>query len=156
MFGPVDPDPSLKKGQKYLIGFVGLMGPQDGVDHTLRALAALKDRRSDWHAVFVGEGEIVDDMQRLSTDLGLDGMVDFPVVRETADYDTVDVRRLRCATRRPRSTTCRPWSSSSSTWRCRSRLWRTISVNLAGSRPRQLSTQRPTIRWRSRARSTNY
>ena len=26
----------------------------------------------------MGEGEIVDDMQRLSTDLGLDGMVDFP------------------------------------------------------------------------------
>ena len=35
------------------------MGPQDGVDHALRALAWLRTRRDDWHAVFVGEGEML-------------------------------------------------------------------------------------------------
>ena len=76
-FRMLDPDPALKRGARFLIGFVGLMGPQDGVDHTLRALATLKERRSDWHAVFVGEGEIVPEMKRLADELGLDGLVEF-------------------------------------------------------------------------------
>jgi glycosyltransferase involved in cell wall biosynthesis len=76
-FRPVEPDPALKRGAPYLIGFVGLMGPQDGVDHTLRALATLKQRRNDWHAVFVGEGEIVPAMQELARELGLGDEVEF-------------------------------------------------------------------------------
>ena len=39
------------------------MGPQDGVDYALRALADLRDElgRDDWHAVFVGGGDTFDD-----------------------------------------------------------------------------------------------
>jgi glycosyltransferase involved in cell wall biosynthesis len=77
LFRPVDPDPTLTKGASFLIGYVGLIGPQDGVDHTLRALAALKQRRSDWRAIFVGEGDALPEARRLSDEVGLDGMVDF-------------------------------------------------------------------------------
>ena len=38
--------------------YSGVMGPQDGVDYALRALAALRDDgRDDWHAIFIGAGD---------------------------------------------------------------------------------------------------
>ena len=33
------PDPALKKGKKHLLCYLGVMGPQDGVDYALRSLA---------------------------------------------------------------------------------------------------------------------
>jgi glycosyltransferase involved in cell wall biosynthesis len=94
LFRNVDPDPALKNGAPYLIGYVGLMGPQDGVDHTIRALAVLNERRSDWRALFVGEGESLPDAQRLSTEVGLDGLVEFTgwvagdrLIRTLATFD---------------------------------------------------------------------
>ena len=42
------------------------MGPQDGVDHAIRALAVLQERRRDWHAVFMGDGEMLDEMRALA------------------------------------------------------------------------------------------
>lgn len=77
LFRPVDPDESLRKDTSFLIGYVGLMGPQDGVDHTIHALAALKKGRSDWRAVFVGEGDVLPEARRLAAEVGLDGMVHF-------------------------------------------------------------------------------
>jgi glycosyltransferase involved in cell wall biosynthesis len=47
------------------------MGPQDGVDHALRALAALQARRRDWHAIFVGDGDARPAMMRLAAELQL-------------------------------------------------------------------------------------
>ncbi len=76
-FKPLAPDPSLKRGRALLIGYVGLMSPQDGVDHALRALALLGERRQDWHAIFAGEGDARADLQRLSAELGLEDRVEF-------------------------------------------------------------------------------
>jgi glycosyltransferase involved in cell wall biosynthesis len=53
------------------------MGPQDGVDHALRALALLRERRQDWRAVFMGDGDVLDDMRRLARELGLGQDVEF-------------------------------------------------------------------------------
>jgi glycosyltransferase involved in cell wall biosynthesis len=53
------------------------MGPQDGVDHALRALAVLRRIRTDWHAVFVGAGDVFDQMQALAAELGLGESVEF-------------------------------------------------------------------------------
>lgn len=76
-FRPVEPDPALKRGRDYLIGYLGVMGPQDGVDHALRALAFLEKRRTDWHAVFVGEGDVWPQMKDLARTLGLGDRVTF-------------------------------------------------------------------------------
>ncbi|MGA5077418.1 glycosyltransferase family 4 protein [Streptomyces griseoincarnatus] len=78
-FHPVDPEPELKRGKPHLLCYLGVMGPQDGVDYALRALAKLRDEvgRSDWHAVFVGAGDTFDAMVELSRELGLDGQVEF-------------------------------------------------------------------------------
>src|SRR5262249_47254524 len=40
-------DPALKRGKANLLCYLGVMGPQDGVDYALRALATLKERRND-------------------------------------------------------------------------------------------------------------
>jgi glycosyltransferase involved in cell wall biosynthesis len=70
-------EPGLKHGRPHLLAYLGVMGPQDGVDHALRALAALKERRSDWHAVFMGDGDVLSAMKRLTGELGLQEAVTF-------------------------------------------------------------------------------
>ena len=74
---PTDPDPSLRRGKRFLLSYVGVMGPQDGVDQGLWALAALKTIRQDWHAVFMGDGDVIDEMRALTLELGLDDSVEF-------------------------------------------------------------------------------
>lgn len=76
-FRPLTPDPSLKRGRPLLIGYVGMMAPQDGVDHALRALALLGERRQDWHAIFAGEGDARPELSRLSAELGIEDRVEF-------------------------------------------------------------------------------
>ncbi|WP_326945946.1 MULTISPECIES: glycosyltransferase family 4 protein [unclassified Amycolatopsis] len=78
-FHEVPVEPELKQGKPYLLAYLGVMGPQDGVDYALRALAKLRDDvgRTDWHAVFVGSGDAFDDMVALSAKLGLANQVEF-------------------------------------------------------------------------------
>lgn len=77
-FVPVAPDPRLRGGRRHLIAYLGAMGPQDGIDHALRALSALRRLRADdWRAVFIGSGEVLPEMQALAAELGLSEMVEF-------------------------------------------------------------------------------
>jgi glycosyltransferase involved in cell wall biosynthesis len=76
-FRPVAPDSQLKRGKPFLISYVGVMAPQDGVDHALRALALLRRCRRDWHAVFAGEGEAREELERLARELGVQDSVEF-------------------------------------------------------------------------------
>nr|WP_235079135.1 glycosyltransferase family 4 protein [Amycolatopsis orientalis] len=78
-FHEVPVEPELKRGKPNLLCYLGVMGPQDGVDYALRALASLRDEvgRDDWHAVFVGAGDTFDEMVALSHRLGLSGQVEF-------------------------------------------------------------------------------
>jgi len=80
-FQPTQPDPEIRRRARYLIAYVGMMGPQDGVDHALRALAILRELREDWHAVFVGDGDALPAMRRLSIDLALFENVDFTGIK---------------------------------------------------------------------------
>ncbi|GAA2212663.1 glycosyltransferase family 4 protein [Nonomuraea monospora] len=78
-FHQVPPDESARRGKPYLLCYLGVMGPQDGVDYALRSLARLRDEhgRTDWHAVFVGGGDTFDAMVALSRELGLGDCVEF-------------------------------------------------------------------------------
>jgi glycosyltransferase involved in cell wall biosynthesis len=76
-FAPSKPDPSLKRGRPFLLSYVGVMGPQDGIDEALRALAELRGLRDDWHAVFMGDGDVVEEMRALTRELGLEECVEF-------------------------------------------------------------------------------
>jgi glycosyltransferase involved in cell wall biosynthesis len=88
-FRPAEPDPELKRGRRHLIGYLGIMGPQDGIDHAIHALAELQTRRDDWHAVFVGEGEVVEDMKVLASSLGIAEHVEFAGWRYDDDIRTI-------------------------------------------------------------------
>ncbi|MTD58591.1 glycosyltransferase family 4 protein [Amycolatopsis pithecellobii] len=76
-FRQVPPEPELKQGKPFLLCYLGVMGPQDGVDYALRSLALLREQRSDWHAVFVGAGDTFDEMVTLAGKLGLRDQVEF-------------------------------------------------------------------------------
>jgi glycosyltransferase involved in cell wall biosynthesis len=72
------PRPTLKLGKQHLLCYLGVMGPQDGVDYALRSLAELRDLRpDDWHAAFIGSGDCFEEMCELSRELGLDPWVTF-------------------------------------------------------------------------------
>ncbi|MEM8903373.1 MAG: glycosyltransferase family 4 protein [Actinomycetota bacterium] len=76
---PVDPDLAPPATHPHLLGYIGTMGPQDGVDHLIRALAHIvHDRgRTDVGAVLVGDGSELDGLRRLTRELGLDERVTF-------------------------------------------------------------------------------
>ncbi|GAA4514350.1 glycosyltransferase family 4 protein [Nonomuraea ferruginea] len=78
-FHQVPAEPELRRGKPHLLCYLGVMGPQDGVDYALRSLARLRDEhgRTDWHAVFVGGGDTFDAMVALSRELGLGEAVEF-------------------------------------------------------------------------------
>src|SRR5262249_7075007 len=75
VFKPVDPDQSLGSGAPYLIGYVGAMNSQDGVELALDALSLLRRRRSDWHAIFVGDGEVTPAAEASLARLGIEDCV---------------------------------------------------------------------------------
>lgn len=56
-----------------IIAYVGVMGPQDGVEHLLRALYLLKNDygRRDFYAVLMGSGDSTAELRRLASELGL-------------------------------------------------------------------------------------
>jgi glycosyltransferase involved in cell wall biosynthesis len=76
-FVPSEPDPALKRGKRFLLSYAGVMGPQDGVDQALLALAELHAQRQDWHAVFMGDGDVAEEMRGLAVELGLADCVEF-------------------------------------------------------------------------------
>ena len=85
-FTPVDPDPELRAGRSFLLAYLGMMGPQDGIDQALLALAALRDRRGeDWKAIFIGEGPVRPEMEAMAGELGIAGSVEFAGWRGDAD-----------------------------------------------------------------------
>lgn len=77
IFRPQPPDPALRTRAPFLVGFVGLMGSQDGVLEAMQILGLLGRIRSDWHAVFVGDGEMLEPARRLLAELGISSHVTF-------------------------------------------------------------------------------
>jgi glycosyltransferase involved in cell wall biosynthesis len=74
----VDPDPSLKRGRKLAVGYVGIIGNQDGVDHLVRAVSSLvKGGQTDFQTVIVGDGPELPEIRRLAEELGVGDHVTF-------------------------------------------------------------------------------
>jgi glycosyltransferase involved in cell wall biosynthesis len=91
-FTPVPPEPALKQGRRHLISYSGVMAPQDGVDHALRALAQLREERDDWRAVLAGDGEAMEELRHLASELNLNSQVEF-----SGWLDQEELRRLLCS-----------------------------------------------------------
>jgi glycosyltransferase involved in cell wall biosynthesis len=74
----VDPDERLRQSGKTILGYVGAMNPQDGVDYLLRALQHLRELgRDDFYCVIIGDGDSREELETLSRTLGLDNHVRF-------------------------------------------------------------------------------
>jgi glycosyltransferase involved in cell wall biosynthesis len=74
-----EPDKALRGGEPNVIGYVGMMGQQDGIDYLLRALGILRHElnRTDWHCILIGKGPAMHDLQQLATQLGIADKVHF-------------------------------------------------------------------------------
>jgi glycosyltransferase involved in cell wall biosynthesis len=72
-------DPRLRRGRRFLVGYVGVMGRQEGIDLLLRAAAAivLDLGRRDVHFGLVGGGTSLDEMKALAAKLGIADYVTF-------------------------------------------------------------------------------
>jgi glycosyltransferase involved in cell wall biosynthesis len=83
--------PALKRGRPYLVAYLGVMAPQDGVDHLLRAAHHIVHvlGRDDVSFTLVGAGDSFEDLRRLAHTLGLDGHVEFTGRVPDADVERV-------------------------------------------------------------------
>ena len=75
----IEPDAGLRKKASTIIGFVGVMGFQDGVDYLLRALHHLIHDlgRRDFYCVLMGDGDAWEGLKTLTQQLGLENYVWF-------------------------------------------------------------------------------
>jgi glycosyltransferase involved in cell wall biosynthesis/peptidoglycan/xylan/chitin deacetylase (PgdA/CDA1 family) len=73
----IEPLPELQIPGKTIIGYVGTMGRQDGVDYLIRALELLSRQRQDFHAYLVGRGSALSGLKQLVLDLRLETLVTF-------------------------------------------------------------------------------
>lgn len=74
---PQDGEVALKRGRRHLLAYVGVMGPQDGLDLAVQALGHLRELRDDWHAVFVGDGDMLERVRELAHRVGVADQVEF-------------------------------------------------------------------------------
>jgi glycosyltransferase involved in cell wall biosynthesis len=75
----IEPVLALKKGRKYLVGYVGVMGKQEGIDYLLRALQYIVEHknRTDVHFGLVGGGTELASLQAYAKELGVENYVTF-------------------------------------------------------------------------------
>lgn len=73
----VPSDETLKKGRKYFVGYVGVIGEQEGVDLLLESIKFLSQQRQDIQFGIAGRGPHLDYLKELSKELGISEYVDF-------------------------------------------------------------------------------
>lgn len=94
---PVEPDPALRGKASTILGYLGMMSPQDGLDHLLRAIHFLiyDLGRHDVFCVLVGTGDMVPGLKVLATKLNIQEQVWFtgflPFEQWAPILSTVDI-----------------------------------------------------------------
>jgi glycosyltransferase involved in cell wall biosynthesis len=91
------PQPELKSGKRFLVVYLGVMGPQEGLDLLLQSIVYFRKRRQsdDTRFVLMGAGSEVPRLKRLAVEKGLGSLVHFtgriPDEEVTAYLSTADV-----------------------------------------------------------------
>jgi glycosyltransferase involved in cell wall biosynthesis len=72
-------DPALRRGRRFLAAYIGVMGPQDGVDIVVRAadIVVRELGRDDIAFTLIGSGDCYPELVALRDELGLAGHVEF-------------------------------------------------------------------------------
>jgi glycosyltransferase involved in cell wall biosynthesis len=95
-FRRIEPDTHLKNGREHLIGYVGIMGAQDGVDLLIRAMAEIVHGRGrrDVQCAIVGSGTELDKLKAMARELRVEDFVTFtgflsgePLLRAFSTFD---------------------------------------------------------------------
>lgn len=73
------PEPTLATENRYLVGYVGIMGAQDGVETLVRAMAIVRRDlgREDVHCIVIGDGPELVRLRALAGELGVGDCVVF-------------------------------------------------------------------------------
>jgi glycosyltransferase involved in cell wall biosynthesis len=76
----VEPEPGLHGGRKFVLGYLGIINEQDGVDHLVRAVAHLVKVKGfhDFRAVVVGSGPALELVRALARSLEVEDFLSFP------------------------------------------------------------------------------
>ncbi len=72
------PSERLRAMNRCILGYVGAMNPQDGVDYLLRSLRDLRYKleRRDFYCVIMGSGDSLEDLRAMAKSLQLDDYVE--------------------------------------------------------------------------------
>lgn len=72
--------PELRRGRQHLVAYIGVMGPQDGVDIAVRAAAHIVHElgRKDVAFTFMGGGDSWEELVALREELGLQDYLELP------------------------------------------------------------------------------
>jgi glycosyltransferase involved in cell wall biosynthesis len=74
---PAEGDQCYKKGREFLIGYVGVIGAQEGLDLLLDAAKYLIQKRSDVQFAIIGDGTELEKIKKMAIEMGLEKYVDF-------------------------------------------------------------------------------
>jgi glycosyltransferase involved in cell wall biosynthesis len=78
-FKPVQPNDKWRRGKRYLVAYLGVMGPNDGLDYLLHSIGQIvyQHHREDIHFILVGGGDLQPVIIQMSRAMGLDRFVTF-------------------------------------------------------------------------------
>ncbi|MEJ6483646.1 glycosyltransferase family 4 protein [Nostoc punctiforme UO1] len=78
-FQPVSPNPIYRRGRKYLVGYVGVMGEPEGIDYLLQSVRYIvyEKKRHDIQFILIGSGPMFEKLQALSKELEVNEFVEF-------------------------------------------------------------------------------
>lgn len=73
------PKAEWKRGRKFLVGYVGVMGKQEGIDYLLKAVRHIVYQlgRTDVHFTLGGSGTSLEEMKQMAVDFGIADYVTF-------------------------------------------------------------------------------
>jgi glycosyltransferase involved in cell wall biosynthesis len=76
---PGTPKPALRNGRDHLVAWLGIMGPQDGVDGVLEVARRVvrEHGREDVQFALLGFGDCLEDLKKQCAEMGLDDYVTF-------------------------------------------------------------------------------
>jgi len=74
------PKESVKNGFRFLVGYVGVMGQQEGIDLLLKSVEYIvkEKKREDIRFCIMGSGPALEELKALNKTLGLEKYVEFP------------------------------------------------------------------------------
>lgn len=78
-FRKVEPNPALKRGKRYMGVYLGVMGPQDGVDYLLRAIRHIVHtfNHHETQFILIGAGDMFEDLKKMAMELQIEEYVYF-------------------------------------------------------------------------------